>query len=69
MSSSVIKRTTWSQLIQLSGKKVAPVTYLYLADFLPTQLDQLTSSGPFFSFINWTLPFYMYMHEHRGKNV
>jgi hypothetical protein len=53
----VIKWATWSQLIQLCGQKVAPGTYFNQADFLPTQLDQLTPSGPFFSFIDRTMPF------------
>jgi hypothetical protein len=51
MSSSVIKRVTLSQMIQLCWQKVATGTYLYQADFLPTQLDQLTPSGPFLFFL------------------
>jgi hypothetical protein len=39
-------------MIQLCGQKVAPGTYLYRADFLPKQLNQLTPNGPFFSFID-----------------
>jgi hypothetical protein len=61
MSSPVIKWATWSQLIQLCGhaESRAGNLFVYRADFLPTQLDQLTSSGAFFSFIDWTLPFYI----------
>jgi hypothetical protein len=48
MLSSVLKGATWSQLIQLCLQKVELGTYLYLANFLPTQLDQLSSSSSFF---------------------
>jgi hypothetical protein len=48
-----------SHLIQLCGKKIVPGTYLYRADFLPSQLDQLTLSDPCFSFMDWTLTFYI----------
>jgi hypothetical protein len=59
MSSSIIKWATWSQLIQLYGRKTVPVRVPHSPDFLPTELDQLTSSGAFFSLVDWTLPFYV----------
>ena len=44
-----------SQLIHLHGPKrragTNPGIWLYRPDFLPTQLDHLTSNGPYFSFI------------------
>ena len=48
----VILRATRSQLNELCGQKAAPEIYLYRADFLPTQLDQMTPSAPYFSFID-----------------